>query len=103
MLQGMLNSDFHQYQLENRLQDIGGAIDTLTTATGSRCPHCIEVTPKLRIKNATKKGYLEAELGDGVDISGRMEYHRGTVQKEKSQTLTTMGGEDVGVVINERN
>ena len=53
----------------------------------------------LAIKNATKKGYLEAEDGDGVDISSRMEYHRGTVQKGKTQTLTTMGGENNGVVV----
>ena len=50
----------------------------------------------LCIKNATKKGYLEAEEGDGVDISGRMEYHRGTVQKGATQTLTTNGGEHRG-------
>ena len=53
----------------------------------------------LLIKNATKQGYLEAEDGDGIDISTRMEHHRGTVQKGKSQTLTTMGGENQGVVI----
>lgn len=52
----------------------------------------------LAIKNATKKGYLEATDGDGVDISSRMEHHRGTVQKGKTQTLTTMGGENNGVV-----
>ena len=46
----------------------------------------------LLIKNATQKGYLEAEAGDGIDISSRMESHRGTVQKDKSQTITTMGG-----------
>lgn len=55
----------------------------------------------LLIKNATKKGFLEAEEGDGIDISTRMETHRGTVQKGKSQTITTMGGENVGVVIKE--
>ena len=55
-------------------------------------------TKFLLIKNANSKGYLEAEDGDGVDISGRMQHHRGTVQKGKSQTLTT-GGADVGVVI----
>lgn len=55
---------------------------------------------KILIKNATKKGYLEAEDGDGVDISSRMEYHRGTVQKGLTQTLTTMGGENNGVVVN---
>ena len=52
----------------------------------------------IKVKNATKKGYLEATDGDGVDISSRMEYHRGTVQKGKTQTLTTMGGENNGVV-----
>ena len=52
----------------------------------------------LAIKNATKKGYLEATDGDGIDISSRMEYHRGTVQKGKTQTITTMGGENNGVV-----
>lgn len=50
----------------------------------------------LIIKNATKQGYLEAEAGDGVDISGRMEYHRGTVQKGLSQTLSTQGGGEPG-------
>ena len=51
----------------------------------------------LKIKNATKKGYLEATDGDGVDISSRMKYHRGTVQKESSQTLDTQC--NVGVVV----
>lgn len=46
----------------------------------------------IMIKNATKKGYLEATEGDGIDISGRMEHHRGNVQKDKSQSLTC-GGE----------
>lgn len=54
----------------------------------------------IAIKNATKKGYLEATDGDGIDISSRMEHHRGTVQKNKIQTLTTSGGNDRGVVIN---
>lgn len=50
------------------------------------------------VKNKTKQGYLEAEPGDGVDISTRMHYHRGTVQKKSCQTITCMGGENVGVV-----
>ena len=41
------------------------------------------------IKNNTKKGYLEATEGDGIDISGRMQYHRGNVQKGISQTIDT--------------
>lgn len=43
----------------------------------------------MKIKNNTKKGYLVAEKGDGIDISSRMKNHRGTVQKGISQTITT--------------
>lgn len=53
----------------------------------------------IAIKNATKKGYLEATDGDGIDISSRMKHHRGTVQKNKIQTLTTSGGNDRGVCV----
>ena len=66
---------------------------TLTTRSGAYAAGMI------LIKNATKKGYLEATDGDGVDISSRMEHHRGNVQKDKIQTLTTSGGNDRGVVI----
>ena len=66
---------------------------TLTTRSGAYAAGMILV------KNANSKGYLEAEDGDGVDISGRMEYHRGTVQKGKTQTLSTKGGENNGVVV----
>ena len=51
------------------------------------------------IKNATKQGYLEATEGDGIDISSRMQYHRGNVQKDSIQTITTSGGNDRGVVV----
>ena len=54
----------------------------------------------IAIKNATKQGYLEATDGDGIDISSRMQYHRGTVQKEMIQTLDTQGRESKGVVVN---
>lgn len=55
----------------------------------------------LLVKNATKQGYLEATDGDGVDISSRMQYHRGNVQPQSIQTITTSGGNDRGVVIKE--
>ncbi len=54
---------------------------TLTTRSGAYAAGMILV------KNATKKGYLEAIDGDGVDISSRMEHHRGTVQKVKYKHL----------------
>ena len=53
----------------------------------------------IAIKNATKKGYLEATDGDDIDISSRMKHHRGNVQKGKIQTLTTSGGNDRGVCV----
>ena len=65
---------------------------TITTNAGNK-----PTDNFVKIKNATKKGYLEATEGDGIDISGRMEYHRGTVQKDKAQTLTTQC--DRGVVV----
>ena len=51
-----------------------------------------EMNAVIQIKNANSKGYLEATVGDGIDISGRMEYHRGTVQKDKAQSVTCGGG-----------
>lgn len=51
----------------------------------------------LPILNNTKKGYLIAHEGDGIDISSRMRHHRGTVQKGISQTITTQI--NVGVLV----
>lgn len=54
---------------------------------------CIATSPfftgKIFVRNNTKKGYLEASEGDGIDCSSRMQSHRGTVQKEMCQTLKT--------------
>lgn len=73
--------------------DDNGLSPTLDTMQGGYRQPCIE------IKNATKKGYLEAYEGDGVNISSRMKYQRDNVQKESIQTLTTSGGNDRGVVL----
>lgn len=72
-----------------------GIAATLCTTSGSRATDNF-----IKIKNATKKGYLEATDGDGINLSNRMEHQRGNVQKDKIQTLTTSGGNDRGVVIN---
>ena len=94
MIEGMIHTEFNSYKLDYCLQDKGGNISTLTTRTGDKAPLLIRDIPEtLNIKNANSKGYLEAEVGDGIDISSRMESHRGTVQKNKAQTITTMGGE----------
>lgn len=60
----------------------------------------IKVAPNnIPIKNKTKKGYLNATEGDGINISTRMEYQRGNVQKDSTQTLKTDGGGSLGVVV----
>ena len=51
------------------------------------------------IKENNKQGYKVAQDGDGIDISTRMHHHRGNVQKNSCQTLTTQGGDNVGVVV----
>lgn len=66
-----------------------GLSKTLTTNKGEG--------PKVLIKNATKKGYLEATDGDGIDLAyPNSETRRGRVQKECSPTLQT--GDSVGTV-----
>ena len=81
----------HNKSLEET--DTSGAITTRVSSSNNTF---------LAVKNATKKGYLEAREGDGVDISSRMKYHRGTVQEQSIQTLTTSCGTDVGVVEKEK-
>lgn len=71
--------------------DPKGIMATITTGNHSN--------GQLIIRNNNSKGYEIAEEGDGIDISSRMEQHRGTVQKGKSQTLTCQGGNNVGVVV----
>jgi DNA (cytosine-5)-methyltransferase 1 len=89
---------FSRKESFERIQDKiekSGIAATITTNAGQRA-----TDNYIKIKNATKKGYLEATDGDGIDISSRMEHHRGNVQKEKIQTITTSGGNDREVVIN---
>lgn len=54
------------------------------------------------IKENTKQGYKEARDGDGINISSRMKNQRGNVQKQSTQTITTAGGNDRGVVLEEK-
>lgn len=92
---GIFDSDKSTHQAGS-VYDKNGLAPTLDTMQGGWRQPCIE------IKNATKKGYLEAYNGDGIDISSRMQYHRGNVQKGSIQTITTSGGNDRGVMENLR-
>ena len=90
---GVFDTDKSKHQAGS-VYDSNGLSPTLDTMQGGYRQPCIE------IKNATKQGYLKAFEGDGIDISSRMKYHRGNVQKDSIQTITTSGGNDRGVVIN---
>lgn len=78
------NQFIDSYNRTIRNDDLSSTISTRVDASNNNY---------LLVKNANSKGYLEASEGDGVDISSRMKYHRGTVQKDKIQTLTCGGGE----------
>lgn len=68
-----------------------GNAPTIHTCSGGN------TEPKIAIKNATKKGYLEATDGDGIDLAQpNSKTRRGRVQKESIQTLTTQN--NLGVV-----
>jgi len=86
------NSFIDAYNRNIRDDDLSGCIHTRINAGNDTF---------LAIKNNNAKGYLEAQEGDGVDISGRMQYHRGTVQKGMAQTLNT--NQDGGVVVKANN
>lgn len=98
----LLKDEYHgMFQYDKSDQFMKGK-DRLTE--NKELADCLVTYPKegvVLIKNATKQGYLEAEEGDGIDISSRMQHHRGTVQKESTQTITTKGGNDIGVIIKE--
>lgn len=58
--------------------------------------------PKVVVREATKKGYAEAEVGDSVNIGQpNSKTRRGRVGKQVSQTLTTSGGNEMAVVVDE--
>lgn len=59
-------------------------------------------TEKIIVREATKKGYTEAAEGDSVNIGQpNSKTRRDRVGKQVSQTLTTSGGNEMAVVVDE--
>ena len=59
-------------------------------------------TPKVIVREATKKGYAEAVEGDSVNIGQpNSKTRRGRVGKQVAQTLTTSGGNEMAVVVDD--
>lgn len=97
---GRLTTNYERYNIQNHLVNNWDVHQTIMSRyDGAPSLYIPNEEDFLRIKNATKKGYLEAYEGDGVDISSRMHHHRGTVQKDMIQTLDSQGGNSKGVVI----
>ena len=78
-----------------------GISASLTTmGGGGREPHVMldNQQPSVLVKNGTKRGYLEATDGDGVDLAfPSSNTRRGRVQKDLAQTLDT--SDSKGVVV----
>lgn len=93
------NYDLNQIKGKSYLRNFGSRgklqdkeiVDTLTASMGTGGGN----VPIIKIKNNTKKGYLEASPGDGVYTVTSNK--RGTVSKDSIHTITTR--QDYGVVL----
>ena len=104
--------DRHGVVVENKVKQVGNLIATESFGGNphrgrvydisgiSPCLNCVGgggLEPKIRIKEATKQGYAEAEIGDSVNLSHpNSKTRRGRVGKQIANTLLT--GESQGVV-----
>ena len=79
------------YNQSGVVYDTDGVAPTIRAYQGGN------LEPKIRVKEATKQGYAEAEIGDSVNLSHpNSKTHRGRVGKQIANTLLT--GESQGVV-----
>ena len=85
---GTIQPNFNQSGV---IYDTDGIAPTLRAYQGGN------LEPKIRVKEATKQGYAEAEIGDSVNLSHpNSKTRRGRVGKQIANTLLT--GESQGVV-----
>ncbi|HEP1432570.1 DNA (cytosine-5-)-methyltransferase [Streptococcus pyogenes] len=98
LLAGRLPSAFDQ---AGRVYDPAGLSPTLTTMQGGdKIPKLLlrQEAPYLKIREATKQGFAQAELGDSVNLSyPESQTKRGRVGKQIANTLTTSSQQ--GVVV----
>ena len=104
--------DRHGVVVENKVKQVGNLIATESFGGNphrgrvydisgiSPCLNCVGgggLEPKIRVKEATKQGYAEAEIGDSVNLSHpNSKTRRGRVGKQIANTLLT--GESQGAV-----
>ena len=85
---GVLQPNYNQSGV---VYEIDGISPTIRAYQGGN------LEPKIRVKEATKQGYAEAEVGDSVNLSHpNSKTRRGRVGKQVANTLLT--GESQGVI-----
>ena len=85
---GILQPNFNQCGV---VYETDGIVPTIRAYQGGG------LEPKIRVKEATSKGYAEAEVGDSVNLSHpNSKTRRGRVGKQVANTLLT--GESQGVI-----
>lgn len=90
------NKGFGGNPQSGRVYSVSGVSPTINTCGGGN----LEV--KVLIKNATKTGYLEAKVGDGIDLAyPDSETRRGRVQPQQFNTLTT--SDNLGVLVDDES
>ena len=83
--------------LQPNFNQSGVVYETDGIAPTIRCYGGGGLEPKIRVKEATKQGYAEAEIGDSINLSHpNSKTRRGRVGKQIANTLLT--GETQGVV-----
>lgn len=87
----IVESENYDNPQRGRIYDANGISPSLNTVGGGG------LEPKILIPEATKQGYAEADVGDGVYLN-RPHQKRGVVQKGMTQTIKT-NGDDLGVVV----
>lgn len=108
----LTTQDRHGVVVENKVKQVGNLINTESFGGNphrgrvydisgiSPCLNCMGgggLEPKIRVKEATKQGFAEAEVGDSVNLSHpNSKTRRGRVGKQIANTLLT--GESQGVV-----
>ena len=88
------NSRLNGEKKDIKNQGVSPTLDTRCDCLGV----VVNDSSRLRIKNGTKLGYLEAEVGDGIDLAyPDSKQRRGRVQKGMTQTVTTH--DSLGVMV----
>lgn len=93
----IIREDAKSDNQQSKIEIVGNTKNPNGIAPTIRAYQGGNLEPKIRVKEATKQGYAEAEIGDSVNLSHpNSKTRRGRVGKQIANTLLT--GESQGVV-----